>query len=237
MPGLALRDKEAAEKRSQNPATDVAVVAPSDASSEWGKAAAAHAARNRPSVLRKVGLGRCNLQPALERGSLWLQRLMRVEYDKRLTSLGLIFKLRPYSTFQALFKGGNLAMVILWGVSALLVVYISLTSEEIKVFDPYAVLQIPVGSEHEAIKKAYRAPSLQYHPDKNPDPAANVFFTENLTPAYKALTEPVARANYEKYGHPDGKQSVKLGIALPSWVGPGRTCSKHPSSRSLAPVS
>jgi hypothetical protein len=56
MAGLTLRDKEAAEKLRQNPATDVAVVAPSDASSEWGKAAAAHAARNRPSVLRKVGL-------------------------------------------------------------------------------------------------------------------------------------------------------------------------------------
>ena len=29
----------------------------------------------------------------------------------------------------------------------------------------------------------------------------------------------VARANYEKYGHPDGKQQVKLGIALPAWQG------------------
>jgi translocation protein SEC63 len=125
-------------------------------------------------------------------------------------------------------------MVILWGVSALLVLYISLTSEEVKVFDPYAVLQIPVGSEHAAIKKAYRALSLQYHPDKNPDPAANVFFTEHLTPAYKALTDPVARENYAKYGHPDGKQSVKLGIALPSWVGSGRNRPKHPSSITLA---
>lgn len=28
----------------------------------------------------------------------------------------------------------------------------------------------------------------------------------------------VARENYEKYGHPDGPQSVKLDIALPDWV-------------------
>lgn len=28
----------------------------------------------------------------------------------------------------------------------------------------------------------------------------------------------MARENYEKYGHPDGPQSVKLDIALPDWV-------------------
>ena len=51
-----------------------------------------------------------------------------------------------------------------------------------------------------------------------PYPGANKFFIESITPAYKTLTDETARMNYEKYGHPDGKQSVKLGVALPSWM-------------------
>ena len=47
----------------------------------------------------------------------------------------------------------------------ILVAYIALTTEElVKVFDPYAVLQIPVGADAAAIKRAYRTLSLQYHP-------------------------------------------------------------------------
>ena len=151
-----------------------AVASPTDASSEWGKAAAAHAARNKRTLGRRV---------------------------------------------SALFRGFNLYIMIFWGVSALLVAYIALNpGEENKVFDPYAVLNVPVGADAAAIKKAYRTLSLQYHPDKNPDPEATVYFTESITPAYKTLTDDVARQNYEKYGHPDGKQAVKLGVALPSWM-------------------
>ena len=162
------------DKEKSQAAAAAGAVTPTDASSEWGKAAAAHAARNRPTVKRRV---------------------------------------------QGLFKGFNLYLVIFWGVSGLLVAYISLTSvEEPEVFDPYAVLNVPVGADAATVKRAYRTLSLQYHPDKNPDPEATKFFTESITPAYKALTDEVARANYEKYGHPDGKQPVKLGVALPSWM-------------------
>ena len=90
--------------------------------------------------------------------------------------------------------------------------------EEVEHFDPYKVLNLKVGADAAAIKKAYRSLSLQYHPDKNPDPEAHKFFTESITPAYKTLTDETARANFEKYGHPDGKQAPKLGVALPQWM-------------------
>lgn len=67
--------------------------------------------------------------------------------------------------------------------------------------------------------------SLIYHPDKiRPDPSKNETmdmlnerFVE-LTKAYKALTDEEVRNNYLQYGHPDGKQSFSIGIALPQFI-------------------
>lgn len=59
--------------------------------------------------------------------------------------------------------------------------------------------------------------SLQYHPDKNPDPEASKYFASYITKAYQALTDEVSRRNYEKYGHPDGNQGINVGVALPEW--------------------
>ena len=53
---------------------------------------------------------------------------------------------------------------------------------------------------------------------QEPGPRATRIFTEQITPAYKTLTDDAARENYEKYGHPDGKQAPKLGVALPQWM-------------------
>jgi len=39
-----------------------------------------------------------------------------------------------------------------------------------------------------------------------------------LTKAYKALTDEEIRNNYLQYGHPDGKQSFSIGIALPKFI-------------------
>lgn len=36
--------------------------------------------------------------------------------------------------------------------------------------------------------------------------------------AYEALTDPVAKENYEKYGNPDGKQSLAVSIGLPEFL-------------------
>lgn len=65
--------------------------------------------------------------------------------------------------------------------------------------------------------------SLKFHPDKiRPGPnetieLLNERFVE-LTKAYKALTDEEVRNNYIQYGHPDGKQSFSIGIALPTWI-------------------
>lgn len=39
-----------------------------------------------------------------------------------------------------------------------------------------------------------------------------------LTKAYKTLTDEEIRNNYIQYGHPDGKQSFSIGIALPQFI-------------------
>jgi translocation protein SEC63 len=89
---------------------------------------------------------------------------------------------------------------------------------EVNSFDPYAILEIDPAADLKAIKKAYRDKSLKYHPDKNPNnPSAEAKFMM-VAKAYEALTDETARENYEKYGNPDGKQSMAVSIGLPSWL-------------------
>lgn len=64
-----------------------------------------------------------------------------------------------------------------------------------------------------------------YHPDK-----AHIDDSKNqtldyindrwveLSKAYKALTDEEVRNNFIQYGHPDGKQSFSIGIALPKFI-------------------
>jgi len=35
---------------------------------------------------------------------------------------------------------------------------------------------------------------------------ANKYFVDYISKAYQALTDPVSKENYDKYGHPDGRQ-------------------------------
>ena len=57
-----------------------------------------------------------------------------------------------------------------------------------------------------------------------PDPAKNETtdsITEHyveISKAYKALTDEEVRNNYIQFGHPDGKQSFSIGIALPKFI-------------------
>lgn len=82
------------------------------------------------------------------------------------------------------------------------------------VFDPYDILAVDPSSDSAAIKSAYRALSKIHHPDKGGD--TKIFQKINL--AYKALSDEVARSNFEKYGHPDGPQTQTLSFALPDWL-------------------
>ncbi|OAQ89418.1 translocation complex component [Purpureocillium lilacinum] len=75
------------------------------------------------------------------------------------------------------------------------------------------------------IKSHYKRLSVKFHPDKvRPDASKNETVESlndhyvELTKAYQALTDEEVRNNYIQYGHPDGKQSFSIGIALPKFI-------------------
>ncbi|KAF4362254.1 dnaJ protein ERDJ2A [Cannabis sativa] len=121
-------------------------------------------------------------------------------------------KISNFSTWS------NLTLLLLWIVMIMLIYYIKNMSSEIQVFEPFSILGLEPGVTDSEIKKAYRRLSIQYHPDKNPDPEAHKYFVEYISKAYQALTDPTSRENYEKYGHPDGRQGFQMGIALPQFL-------------------
>lgn len=44
---------------------------------------------------------------------------------------------------------------------------------QIQVFEPFSILGLDPRASDSDIKKAYRRLSIQYHPDKNPDPGSS----------------------------------------------------------------
>lgn len=95
---------------------------------------------------------------------------------------------------------------------------ISRTPEGVKRFDPFEILEISPYATDREIKTAFRRLSLMYHPDKNQgDPVAASRFIQT-SKAYEALTNEVARKNFEKYGSPDGPTPMKVSIGLPSFL-------------------
>ncbi|KAF7505958.1 hypothetical protein GJ744_012400 [Endocarpon pusillum] len=91
-----------------------------------------------------------------------------------------------------------------------------------KIWDPYDILGLSRSTSEQAIKKHKRLSSLKYHPDKvRPDASKNeTVETLNdrwveMSKAYSALLDEEVRNNWIQYGHPDGKQSFSIGIALP----------------------
>ncbi|KAG1328305.1 dnaJ protein ERDJ2 [Cocos nucifera] len=112
----------------------------------------------------------------------------------------------------------NLTLLLLWVIMGILVYYIKHISRETQPFEPFSILGLEPGVSDSEIKKAYRRLSILYHPDKNPDPEAHKYFVEFISKAYQALTDPISRENFEKYGHPDGRQGFQMGIALPQFL-------------------
>jgi translocation protein SEC63 len=89
---------------------------------------------------------------------------------------------------------------------------------EIKSFDPFEILGVSMGADAKEIKKAYRNLSLKWHPDKNQnDPLAAATFIQ-ITKAYNSLTDEAAKANFEKYGNPDGPTTMKVSVGLPAFL-------------------
>ncbi|CAP94109.1 Pc16g14390 [Penicillium rubens Wisconsin 54-1255] len=119
-----------------------------------------------------------------------------------------------------------ITVVVGYAVMAWMVYLIVVTARTVvKAYDPYDILGVSRSADEKAISRHYKRMSLIYHPDKiRPDPAKNETvemlnerFVE-LTKAYKALTDEEVRNNYLQFGHPDGKQSFSIGIALPKFI-------------------
>lgn len=107
--------------------------------------------------------------------------------------------------------------VFIWAIYIMTVIHVT-SIEPLKSFDPFQILGIDSGADIQTIKKAYRKLSLLKHPDRNPDdPLAATEFIQ-ITKAYTALTDETAKANYEKYGNPDGPGSFQVAIALPRFL-------------------
>ncbi|CAH2350374.1 protein translocation protein Sec63p [[Candida] railenensis] len=113
------------------------------------------------------------------------------------------------------------AIVIGWALCLYIAKYQTVETQLIGAFDPYTILDISAFSSEKEVKSRYRKLSLKFHPDKLPKDLTDAakeemeanFIQINL--AYKALTDEVTRNNFLRYGHPDGPQEIKHGIAIP----------------------
>lgn len=114
-----------------------------------------------------------------------------------------------------------------WTAIAFLAWKVSGLRSESTVYDPFEILGITRGTSEKEIKSHYKKLSRQFHPDKVKLVANQTmemvesYFVE-LTKAYKSLTDETIRQNLEKYGHPDGRQEISMGIAIPKWVVEGQ---------------
>ena len=101
-------------------------------------------------------------------------------------------------------------------------------------FDPYAALELDASVEgcsrrvtqwgevkcaQATVRAAYRKLARRYHPDKTTGDEAKLRF-EIVVKAHALLTNALAARNYAKYGHPDGYQGSRFGMALPAWAMP-----------------
>ncbi|KAH8658705.1 Sec63 Brl domain-containing protein [Tricladium varicosporioides] len=119
-----------------------------------------------------------------------------------------------------------ITVVVGWAIMAFMAYLIVVTARTIpKIWNPYDILGISDSATEREIKSHYRKLSILHHPDKaRPDPAKNETLESlndhwvEVTKAYKALTDEEIRNNFIQYGHPDGKQSFSIGIALPKFI-------------------
>lgn len=152
--------------------------------------------------LKERAIDRANIRCERE-----LQKMKQLQAEK--TKLSNVFS--PF--FVA-----NLIILALFWYGLFRMAMLLKDDSEIKSFDPFAILDIASGATEREIKRAYRKMSLLYHPDKNIGDAVAEQKFMLVAKAYEALTDEVAKANYEKFGNPDGRQALQLSIGLPTFL-------------------
>ncbi|KAI8086319.1 Sec63 Brl domain-containing protein [Halteromyces radiatus] len=124
---------------------------------------------------------------------------------------------KPNKIKQSVTSFKFLFIVFGWIAVGLLAYQVSLAEPPKAKWDPYEILDISEGATLPEIKKVYRKLSLVYHPDKAPEDKQKEYEETfiQISKAYQVLTDDDIRKNYEQFGHPDGKQSFSMGVALP----------------------
>jgi molecular chaperone DnaJ len=77
--------------------------------------------------------------------------------------------------------------------------------------DYYEILGVPRGATQDEIKRAFRQLARAHHPDVNQDPRADERFKE-INEAYQVLSDPDARAQYDRTGHVPGRGNAPGGF-------------------------
>lgn len=135
---------------------------------------------------------------------------------------------KRYTNTQIINLKRNILLLIGWIAFALVTHKVLTTEITEQRWDPYEILGVPLTATVKEVKKAFRKLSLKFHPDKVLEAdkiTAEAMFVD-VSKAHKVLTNDDARAVFDEFGHPDGKQSKSkkiinnrkafaLGIALP----------------------
>ena len=80
--------------------------------------------------------------------------------------------------------------------------------------DYYEVLGVARDADAAELKRAYRELALRHHPDKNPGSAEAEEHFKAVSAAYTVLSDPEARARYDRLGHPgDGAGFENFSVA------------------------
>ena len=134
-----------------------------------------------------------------------------------------------YKNYRLKIKSKNINKTLFYYICAFIITILlfiecckKAKNSDNKRFDPFEILEISEFSSPLEIKKAYKALSLKYHPDKNLDNKDAKEKFMNINKAYRALTNEKAKENFKKYGNPDGPGLLSYGYALPFFLFQGK---------------